>query len=166
MRRLEENHTNNYEDTLAFMAVGAPTAPEEYPSPEAAATAEAAAAGAVDYPKFDSLAALEAHAPGLIEAQATGDTHVTDLTDDARKAVWMAAKNDNHIVATHTLIGGYGGGAVQTSIEARNDVVPWQLPKGDKTQIQLQAGEKAADPGGGRGMALFDTSLSPTLSTF
>ena len=97
------------------------------------------ARNSVDYTKFASLAALEAHALGLIQCQAMSDKHVSLLKDAVRKEVWLLAKNDDHIVAKGTLLGGYGGGSVMAA-GTKTDLVPWQLPLGDKTQIQLFSG--------------------------
>ena len=143
VRRLEEHHTKEFEDCLAYMAIGGSVVEEVDPRPSANPEGDTPP---VDLPKFDSLAALEAHAPNLLTCQAAADKHVTLLKDDARKEVWMLAKNDDHIVPKHTLVGGYGGGQVGPRKLDRSDVVPWHLPNGDKTYIQLQVGPESEDP--------------------
>lgn len=134
VRHLEQNHSKNFEDLLSYMASGTSAAapaddPRDTPTPKEEAKN--------DFPTFESLAALQGHAPGLIEIQAMGDKHVTLLKDDTRREVWLIAKNDDHIVAKNTLIGGYGGGQLYPRKQDRTDVVPWRLPKGDKTWIQM-----------------------------
>ena len=47
---------------------------------------------------MESLVALEAFAPGLIENQCGGDKHVTMYKDEKRKEVWLLSKTDDQIV--------------------------------------------------------------------
>ena len=47
---------------------------------------------------MESLSALEAFAPGLIEHQCAGDKHVTMYKDERRKELWLLSKTDYHIV--------------------------------------------------------------------
>ena len=81
MRALEVKH-KDYEDMLSFMASPAAPAtdpvkdPREDPNPNGSATEPK------DSPTMESLAALEAHAPGLLEHQSAGDKHVTMLKDE------------------------------------------------------------------------------------
>ena len=73
------------------------------------------------YATMESLAALEAVAPGLIENQCAGDKHVTMYKDDKRKEVWLLSKNDDHIVPKATICGGFGSGHVNPRKADRTD---------------------------------------------
>ena len=90
---------------------------------------------------MESLAALEAFAPGLIEHQSSGDKHVTMYKDDKRKEVWLLSKADDHIVPKATIFGGFGSGQMNPRKPERTDCVPWSLPNGDKTYVQLMASD-------------------------
>jgi hypothetical protein len=112
--RLEQEH-REYEDLLAFLSTAImPNETEEDPRPDVATSAEEAGTSAppTEYAKFESIDALHAHAPGLIEQHATGDKHVTMLKDDVRGEVWFVSKNDHHIVPKYTIMGSYGSGTL------------------------------------------------------
>ena len=92
--RLEQEH-RQYEDLLAFLSTASmPNETEEDPRPDVATGTEEAGTGAppTEYAKFESIDALHAHAPGLIEQHATSDKHVTMLKDDVRGEVWFVSK--------------------------------------------------------------------------
>ena len=91
---------------------------------------------------MESLAALEALAPGLIENQCSGDKHVTMYKDDKRKEVWLLSKTDDHIVPKTTIFGGFGSGHMNPRKTDSSDCVPWTLPDGDKTYVQLVTAEE------------------------
>ena len=95
-----------------------------------------------DYVTMETLAALEAFAPGLIENQRAGDKHVTMYKDDKRKEVWLLSKNDDHIVPKATICGGFGSGHVHPRKADRTDCVPWALPDGDKSYVQFGGTEE------------------------
>ena len=85
------------------------------------------------YVTMESLVALEAFAPGLIESQCASDKRVSMYKDEKRKEVWLLSKGSNHIMPKGTIMGGYGGGAMSARKADRLEVVPWRLPDGDKT---------------------------------
>ena len=136
---LEKSH-REYEDVLSFMASGIPNVAEgdkEDPREnEAKVPPEEKLA---DYVTMDSLAALEAFAPGLIEHQCFGDKHVTMYKDVQRHEMWLLAKNDDHIVLKATVVGGFGAGTISNRRADGVACVPWSLPNGDKTYVQLMA---------------------------
>ena len=142
VRNLEAKH-QEFEDMLAFMASPIkPNAadpqmdprdkPEDNTPPESS-----------DYVTMESLVALEAFAPGLIENQCSGDKHVTMYKDEKRKEVWLLSKTDDHIVPKGTILGGFGSGQMSARKNDKIDCVPWTLPDGDKTYVQLVATEEA-----------------------
>ena len=92
-----------------------------------------------DYPTMESLAALEAFAPGLVEHQTFADKHVTMYKDVGRKEMWLLAKHDDHIVPKATVVGGFGAGQINNRRDDGLACVPWSLPDGDKTHMQLTA---------------------------
>ena len=91
---------------------------------------------------MESLVALEAFAPGLIENQCAGDKHVTMYKDERCKEVWILSKQDDHIVPKATIFGGFGSGSINPRRADRSDCLPWTLPDGDKTCVQLTASEE------------------------
>ena len=98
---------------------------------------------------MESLAALEAFAPGLLENQCASDKRVSMYEDEKRKEVWLLSKGDNHIMPKGTVMGGYGGGHMSASKADRFDCVPWCLPEGDKTYVQIatrEEGENKSKP--------------------
>ena len=96
----------------------------------------------VDYVTMESLAALEAFAPGLTENQSAGDKHCIMYKDDKRKEVWLLSKTDDHIMVKGTVLGGFGSGHLSARKAERSDCVPWSLPDGDRTYVQLLQAEE------------------------
>ena len=139
VRALEVKH-KDFEDRLSFMASPAgpvkdpATDPREEPNPEGGAPE--------DLPTMDSLAALEAHAPGLLQNQSAGDKHVTMLKDDRRREVWLLSKHSDHILPKGTILGGFGSGQMTARKPERADCVPWCLVDGDKAYVQLTSSEE------------------------
>ena len=109
--------------------------PRENPNPDSCATEPK------DSPTMESLAALEAHAPGLLEHQAAGDKHVTMLKDEKRREVWLLSNHSDHIMPKGTILGGFGSGQMSARKPERADCVPWCLVDGDKTYVQLTSSE-------------------------
>ena len=103
------------------------TDPREKPNPDSCATEPNG------LPTMESLAALEAHAPGLIQHQAAGDNHVTMLNDKKRREVWLLSTHRDHIMPKGTILGGFGSGQMIARKPERADCVPWCLVDGDKT---------------------------------
>ena len=139
VRALEVKH-KDFEDRLLFMASPAGPVkdpvkdPREEPNPEGPAP---------EYlPTMDSLAALEAHVPGLLQHQSGGDKHVVMLKDDQRQEVWLLSKHSDHIVPKGTILGGFGSGQLTAGKPERADCVPWCLVDGDKTYVQLTSSEE------------------------
>jgi len=135
VKQLEKDHLK-YEELLAFMATGSapvddPIDPRDVESEEAAATASS------DLITFESEAALRAHAPDLVEIATMSDKHVLLLKDQARREVYLLSQKDDHILPALTLLGGFGGGVLQTRNDAVAEAIPWALPKGDKESVQL-----------------------------
>ena len=62
--------------------------------------------------------------------------------DEKRKEVWPLSKGGNHIMPKGTIMGGYGGGAMSARKADRLEVVPWCLPDGDNTYVQIATGEE------------------------
>ena len=60
------------------------------------------------------------------------------LKDQARREVYILSQKDDHILPALTLLGGFGGGVLQTRNDAVVEAIPWALPKGDKESVQLQ----------------------------
>ena len=141
---MEAKH-RDYEDMLVFMAtLTKPDSDDLQNDPRGNSEAEASInSESVDYVTMESLAALEAFAPGLIENQCSGDKHVTMFKDEKRKEVWLLSKNDDHILPKATILGGFGSGHVGARKTDRVDCVPWTLPDGDKTYVQLTAPDDA-----------------------
>ena len=154
VRHLETKH-REYEDMLAFLAVSPNPNPDgAEKDPRENDIAEPPKTQGEDYVTMESMSALEAFAPGLIEQQAAGDKHVIMYKDDKRKEVWLLSKNDDHIVPKGTILGGFGSGQMGARKQERMDCVPWSLPAGDKTYVQLAAAEEG------------DTKVKPKVGTF
>lgn len=135
VRQLEAKH-REYEDVLAFMVTPSnPNPAEENKDPRE--DTEKSNTQSTDYVTMESLAALEAFAPGLIDNQCANDKHVTMFKDEKRKEVWVLTKTDDHIIPKGTIFGGYGSGILNPRKGDRVDCVPWVLPDGDKTYVQL-----------------------------
>ena len=62
--------------------------------------------------------------------------------DEKCKEVWLLSTGDNHIMPKGTVMGGYGGGHMSPRKSDRFDCVPWCLPEGDKTYVQIATGEE------------------------
>ena len=105
------------------------TDPRENPNPDSSATESKPN----DLPTMESLAALEAHAPGLLQHQSAGDKHVAMLKDDKRQEVWLLSKHSDHIVPKGTILGGFGSGQMTARKPERADCVHWCFVDGDKT---------------------------------
>ena len=67
--------------------------------------------------------------------------HVSMYKDEKRKEVWLLSKGDNHIMPKGIVMGGYGGGHMSARKADRFDCVPWCLPEGDKTYVQIATRE-------------------------
>ena len=152
IRLLETKHTE-FEDILAFMHT------PQNPEPEGKTDPREPPPNPEEQPKMDlvtmeSLSALEAHAPNLIESQCAGDKHVHMFKDEKRAEVWAVSKNDDHILPKGTIFGGFGSGHVCPRKDERKDCVPWTLAKGDKTMVQLSASEES------------DSKAKPKVGTF
>ena len=91
---------------------------------------------------MESLAALEPHAPGLLQHQSAGDKHVTMLKDDRRQEVGLLSKHSDHIMPKGTILGGFGSGQLTPGKPELADCVPWCLVDGDKTYVQLTTTEE------------------------
>ena len=81
-----------------------------------------------------------------------GDKHITMIRDDSNHEVWSLAKDDHHIVPKHTILGAFGSGNLSAHDASSSDVVPFKLPNGDKTVVQIVHGsedESRANPGCG-----------------
>ncbi|MFM7982399.1 MAG: hypothetical protein ACKPKO_24070, partial [Candidatus Fonsibacter sp.] len=98
-----------YEDVLARMA-STSTKPDQHSGPRQGIEYDITKADNTAYVTIESLAALEAFAPHLIENPCASYKHVNMNKDDKHKYVWLLSKGDNHIKATGTIMGGYGGG--------------------------------------------------------
>jgi hypothetical protein len=140
VRRLEAEH-REYEERLAFMA-SASTKPEPESDPRPGNGDDKPKADSTAYVTMASLAALEAFAPGLIENQCTSNKHVSMYKDEKRREVWLLSRGDDHIMPKGTVLGGYGGGQMSGRKADRLECVPWCLPDGDKTYVQIATGEE------------------------
>ena len=137
VRSIEREHSK-YEDVLAFLATAiTPNPSEEDPRVEQKHEPESAS---TEYAKFESIDALQAHAPNLVEHVAMGDKSITMLRDDSRHEVWFLSKNDHHIIPKYTIMGAYGSGSLLPRNTSNSDVVPFSLPQGDKDMVQILAG--------------------------
>ncbi len=142
VRALEHEH-NTYEDLLAFLASkDDPAVAEEDPRHQGGEGGGEETPNPTEFVKFDTLEALRAHSPNLIEHSAMSDKHVSMLKDDVRGEVWFVAKMDDHIMPKHTVLGGYGGGNLSARNPSNTDVVPFCLPHGDKSMIQVVLGSE------------------------
>jgi hypothetical protein len=94
--------------------------------------------------EFESLDALKAHAQISIECKSALRA-VTLLRDDQKQTVYAVAKNEDIVISKGTNLGGVGGGHILDSDEQKSKVVPWSLPEGDKTWVQLS--KKSDDDG-------------------
>ena len=143
VRCLEAKH-KDFENVLEFMATQAspnPASSDQDPREDSGASPPNQES--VDFITMESLAALEAFAPGLIEHQCGGDKHVTMYKDEKRKEVWLLSKTDDHIVPRGTMFGGFGSGHLNARKAERTDCVPWSLPDGDKSYVQLTTSEES-----------------------
>ena len=153
VRALEVKH-KDFEDILSFMALPAGPGTEPETDPRGGPNGIGPDTESHVTPTMESLAALEAHAPGLVEHQAAGDKHVTMLKDDKRQEVWLLSKNGDHTLPKGTLLGGFGSGQLMPRKPERNDCVPWCLVDGDKSYVQLASAEDG------------DTKKKPKAGTF
>lgn len=51
-------------------------------------------------------------------------------TSDGKVAVFFLSKEDNHIMAKHTAVGGVGSGRVAPRDPEVKNAIPWTLPPG------------------------------------
>ena len=89
-----------------------------------------------DLVEFESLEALKAHAQISSECKSAIKA-VTLLRDDQKQTVYAVAKNEDIVISKGTNVGGVGGGQILDSAADMIKVVPWSLPEGDKTWVQL-----------------------------
>ena len=147
---LEKKH-REFEDMLSFMAAPGPQAPgaEDDPrgkdGPNGEHVDDPPPEG--NYVTMESLSSLEALAPGLIENASLSDKHITMYKDDNRRELWLLSKGDDHIVPRGAVLGGFGAGQMANRKDDGVASVPWSLPNGDKTYVQLMgASEQEAGP--------------------
>lgn len=138
---LQAAHTESYEDMLAHMAMAEITERAEveekaHDDPRTPGT-EQPSGPTTDLVTFESVEALKRDVQIKYEVPAMQDKHVTILVDEGFKQVFLLAKSDNHIVKAGTLLGAYGGGSVVDKNPSNPGVVPWSLPKGDRTLVQI-----------------------------
>ena len=95
--------------------------------------------------EFESMEALKAHAAISAECKSAAKG-VMLLLDDRKKTVYVVAKAEDIILSKGTMLGGIGGGHILDSDDTKTKAVPWTLPEGDKTWIQL-AKTKGEDDG-------------------
>ena len=137
-----EAEHHEYEDRLAYIASAITfSEPEVDPRP-VNDNDDTSKADSSAYDTMESLAALEAFAPGLLENQCASDKHVSMYKDEKRKEVWLLSKGDNHIMPKGTVMGGYGGGHMSARKVDRFDGEPWCLFDGDNAYVQIATGEE------------------------
>ena len=107
---MEAEH-QEYEDRLAFLA-SASTNPGPEIDPRPNNDDDKPTTDNTAYVTMESLAALEAFAPSLIDNQCASDKHFSMYKDEKRKEVWLLSKGGNHIMPKGTMMGGYGDGAM------------------------------------------------------
>ena len=93
---LQEEH-KQFEDLLSFMADVDANLPSN--SDEDPRDTEQVEGYEKELIKFESLAALQAHAPDLISNAAMGDKNVTMYKDAKCSEMWVVAISDNHILS-------------------------------------------------------------------
>ena len=92
--------------------------------------------------EFESLEALRAVTTISGECRAVGK-NLFLYRDEAKKMAYILCKTENTILARGTPLGAIGGGSIIDADEDRNKAVPWDLPLGDQTWVQLES--KKAD---------------------
>lgn len=55
----------------------------------------------------------------------------------AAHTVYLLRRHDNHIIAPHIILGGYGSGAMVPRSPGLVETIPWSLSKGDWGLVQL-----------------------------
>jgi hypothetical protein len=152
LQLLEQEHQANYETLLKDMATEEPDGVIDDPRVDETANPNTGTA-TTDLPTYDSLAALKAAVEIVNETKSFDDKAVTIL-EDKLGAFYLLAKEDNHIVKRATRLGSVGSGRLAPAeAEARTNIVPFSLPNGDKTLIEVQlttggAEAEAEDTGG------------------
>ena len=87
--------------------------------------------------EFESLDALRAVSTISAECRATTKT-ITLLRDDSKRVAYLVCKAEDTVLAAGTPLGGVGGGQILDADEQHVKAVPWDLPSGDQTWVQLE----------------------------
>jgi hypothetical protein len=146
LQQLEQGHQADFENLLKEMAVDEvevddPRPEETPPNPQPTGT---------DLPTYESMAALKAAVEIVNEVKSFDDKAVTIL-EDKLGAFYVVAKEDNHILKRASRLGSVGGGRLAPAeTDARTGIVPFSLPSGDKTlvEVQLTSGPEAENEEG------------------
>lgn len=98
---------------------------------------------------FESLAALKSNAKITVECKSAAKG-VIMLMDDDKKIVYMMAMKEDVVIKAGEMVGGVGGGHITDRDDALAKAVPWSLPQGDKTWVQLARDKDITDEEGGK----------------
>ena len=159
LERLKREHETEYEEKLlrvVELTMPASQAPTPLPSPlplldgrgdgqEPNPDGEGESPALVE---FESLDALKGLANITVEVK-SAVKGLTLFKDEGRKVMYGMAKADDLVVPNGTHLGGVGGGNLIDKNVDTMTAVPWVLPKGDQTWVQLnrEKGDGADDAG-------------------
>ena len=63
---------------------------------------------------------------------------MTLIKDTKERSIYVVAKNDHHLLAAGTMLGGFGGGAMVPANPSTLTNLPFGLPQGDRTPVRLE----------------------------
>jgi hypothetical protein len=132
--KLTSEHTREYEDMLS--ACLEPTRESEVaPSVDARALDEPISTETIELAKHDSEEALKA-AVKVTHSVKSAEKGITFFKDETDNFYMMAVKDT--VVQEGTQVGGVGGGAILRQDDDAKKVWPWDMPRNDKTFVQMQ----------------------------
>ncbi len=158
IERCRAHHVDQFQDLLSHMATsvdlqGKPKGEQEATLQDGR-TLPAILDVANALSEFDSEEKLKSIAKITCEVKALGDKGLMVLFDEAASTVYFLAQAADMVLTEGFLVGGFGGGHVLPRTTDHPKAVPWSLPSGDKTWVQLaRVGDNAE--GGGEQQAKF-----------
>jgi hypothetical protein len=150
---LRKKHDEMYESALSGMGATASENPEE---PEKT-LADNRPADSLPEPvspnetlvTFESIGALKANSKIGVECKSAAKG-VVMYRDDDKKTVFLMALKEDIVLKAGEMIGGIGGGHITDRDPDLLRAVPWSLPLGDKTWVQLSRDKDTGDEDGGK----------------
>jgi len=115
--------------------------------------------------EFESLDALKAHTKlSEEECFVSGDRKVKMLKDAT--SIYFFCAGEDHTCRKHTLAGSFGSGqVVERDPQPPLGAIPWSLPEGDRTVIQLVHGAGGADDDAEAKSKTADVETKPILAS-